>query len=528
MTSPGSLRWFARHEMRLAWRDALSMMTAGRRDRERAVAIGVVIFIAFMHVVAFLALGRLGKVGITPSLQTLIYVTAAAFLSGSAMLSQAMESVTRTFYSRSDLELILSSPVRANRLFAVRIAAMALTVSAMSLFLIGPFIDILAWRGGARWLGAYGAIIAVSLVATAFAVILTVTLFQTMGPKRTRLVAQIVAAIIGGAFVIGLQMAAMFSTGTMSRLAFLKSAYVMAHVPDIYSPFWWPARGALGDVRCLIAFAATGLLFFLAITALYAPRFAHCAIAAAGVSQSTPRARRKDRPFRVEFPSSALRRKERILLMRDPWLMSQSLMQLLYLLPPTVLLWRSFTFDGGAAVILVPVLIMASGQLAGGLAWLTISGEDAPDLVETSPIPKSRILRAKIMAVMECIGIVFCPFVIALALVSPGRALVAAAGVTASAASAASIQLWFRSQAKRSQFRRRHTSSRIATFSEAFSSIAWAATGTVAAAGSWLATIVALFALGLLACVRWLSPARAQEKLTMVKHPAAPAVAHAS
>jgi len=40
----------------------------------------------------------------------------------------------------------------------------------------------------------------------------------------------------------------------------------------------------------------------------------------------------------------------------------------------------------GALVVLVPVLVMAAGQLAGGLAWLAISGEDAPDLVATAPI----------------------------------------------------------------------------------------------------------------------------------------------
>ncbi|MGD0865732.1 MAG: permease, partial [Rhizomicrobium sp.] len=395
---------------------------------------------------------------------------------------------------------------------AVRIGAMALSVSVMSLFLIGPFIDVLAWRGGARWLGAYGAIVAVSLVATALAVILTVSLFQTIGPKRTRLAAQIAAAVIGGVFVIGLQMAAMFSTGTMSRLAFLQSKSVMAHVPDIHSAFWWPARGALGELGCLAIFVVASAALFLIVTALYAPRFADCTIAAAGTSQGAVRNSGADRPFRVETPFASLRRKEMLLLVRDPWLASQSLMQLLYLLPPTVLLWRSFTFNGGAAVILVPVLIMAAGQLAGGLAWLTISGEDAPDLVETAPIPKSRLLRAKIAAVLECIGIVFAPFVLALALVSPDKALVAAVGILVSAMSAAAIQLWFRSQAKRSQFRRRHTSSRIATFSEAFTSIAWAATGTVAAAGSWLAVFVALFALGMLGCVRLLSPARAQKR----------------
>ena len=32
-----------------------------------------------------------------------------------------------------------------------------------------------------------------------------------------------------------------------------------------------------------------------------------------------------------------------LLLRRDPWLMSQTLMQLLYLVPPSLLLWRSFS-----------------------------------------------------------------------------------------------------------------------------------------------------------------------------------------
>ena len=42
------------------------------------------------------------------------------------MLSQALESVTRAFYARSDLDLILSSPASARKIFAVRIAAIAL------------------------------------------------------------------------------------------------------------------------------------------------------------------------------------------------------------------------------------------------------------------------------------------------------------------------------------------------------------------------------------------------------------------
>ncbi len=513
MSVPGSLTWFAQHEARLAWREMMSMMTAGRADRERKVAGGVIIFVVALHGIAYLVLGRGGALAQNHDLPALVGVMAGIILSCSAMLSQAMESVTRTFYTRSDLELILSSPARAQRLFAVRIGAIASSVSLMSLLLIGPFIDVLVWQGGAKWLGGYGVILAVSLVATAVAVVLTASLFQLIGPKRTRLVAQVAAAVIGAAFVIGLQMAAMFSTGTMSRLAFLQSTYVLAHVPAIDSVFWWPARAALGEVPALAAVVGACLLIFLITTLVYAPRFATFAIAASSVAQGGVATRGAGRTFRVEAASSALRRKERLLLGRDPWLMSQSLMQLLYLLPPAVLLWHNYASGGGAAIILVPVLVMAAGQLAGGLAWLTISGEDAPDLVLTAPVPQSRILRAKIEAVMECIAIVFCPFVIALLLFSPSLALIAAFGIGTSAASAAMVQLWFRSQSKRSRFGRRHTSSRIATISEALSSVTWAAASAVAAAGSWLAVIVVAIAIGILALVRSFSPSAAQLRL---------------
>ena len=93
-----------------------------------------------------------------------------------------------------------------------------------------------------------------------------------------------------------------------------------------------------------------------------------------------------------------------------------------------------------------------------------------------------------------------------LALNSLYYALVASVGILVAAASATVIQLWFRKQAKRSQFRRRQTSSRVATFAEAFSSISWAATAGLAASGTWVAASRRLLALGILAGTRALRP----------------------
>ena len=88
-------------------------------------------------------------------------------------------------------------------------------------------------------------------------------------------------------------------------------------------------------------------------------------------------------------------------------------------------------------------------------------------------------------------------------------ALVCGLGVLASAAAATWIQICFRVQARRSQFRRRQTSSRLATFAEAFSSIAWAATAALAASQTWYALGPAAVAIGIAAGVRMFSAPQA-------------------
>src|SRR6202043_1377733 len=136
------------------------------------------------------------------------------------------------------------------------------------------------------------------------------------------------------------------------------------------------------------------------------PRFGAYAIAAAGAGSASVSQAQRPVSFRPTSPKRALRRKEWMLLRRDPWLVSQTLMQILYLLPPALMLWRGYGDGSGVYVVLVPVLVMAAGQLAGRLAWLAISGEDAPDLVATAPVPASFLIRAKVEGVLGAVAIV--------------------------------------------------------------------------------------------------------------------------
>jgi ABC-2 type transport system permease protein len=507
MSSAAALTWFARHELRLAWREWLAMMTAGRRGRKRRAIVGLIVFAAIMHLPAYAVIGRFADLRAPLDKSSLIVITSTIFLAWALMLSQAIESVTRVFYARADLDLIMSSPVTLANVFSIRIAAIALSVIAMALLLSTPFVDVLVIGGGIRWFAAYGVVIAIGLSAAAVAIAVTIMLFQLIGPSRTRLVAQILAAIIGAGFVIALQIAAIVSYGTLSRFAVLTSDAAAAFAPDIESIVWWPARAALGDGEVLLLLLAGGLVLLGAVMAVFSPRFADTVVSVSANAAPAQGSHRK--AFRTGSRQQALRWKEFVLLRRDPWLVSQTLMQLLYLVPPALMLWRNFAESSAGLVLITPVIVMSAGQLAGGLAWLTISGEDAADLVATAPLPPSRVIRAKIEVVLIAIGVLFAPLVVALVFASPLQAAITASGVTIAAASATAIQLWFRVQARRSQFRRRQTSSRLATFAEAFSSIGWAATAALALALPMVALISGLMTTGILAATWKISPRRA-------------------
>ncbi|MET0676702.1 MAG: permease [Bradyrhizobium sp.] len=506
MSSATALGWFARHEIRLAWREWLAMMTGSRGKRKRAI-IALIVFAVVMHLPAYAVIGRFADLQAPLGKSELIVITATIFLAWALMLSQAIESVTRVFYARADLDLIMSSPANLANVFSVRIGAIALAVIGMALLLSTPFVDVLVIGGGTRWLAAFGVVVAIGLSAAAVAIAITVLLFRLIGPSRTRLVAQIVAAVIGAGFVIALQVAAILSYGTLSRFTVLTSDAAAAYAPDLDSPLWWPARAAIGDGMLVSWLLAAGLLLLGAVMALFSPRFADTVVRVAATARPSRRGARKT-SFRGGSQQQALRAKEFLLLRRDPWLLSQSLMQLLYLVPPALMLWRSFSDSSTGVVLITPVIVMAAGQLAGGLAWLTISGEDAADLVATAPLPPSRVTRAKIEVVLISIAIIFAPLIAALAFSSLMQAMVTALGVLVATVSATAIQLWFRVQAKRSQFRRRQTSSRLATFAEAFCSIGWAATAALAVTIPIAAVVSGALTAAILAATWKISPRR--------------------
>lgn len=500
--APNSLPWFATHELTLHWRELTGVFTRGGRRRTITVAFVFTIIAVIAHWIANLLLTPWIDAGIAVNITTLAQLTATGLLFAMMSLSQGMESVCRAYYTRADLDLILSSPASSRRLFVVRTGTIAVTSSALMLVLVSPFINILAFKDGPHWLAAYAVIIALSLVTTAIAIAITLFLFRTLGPKRTRVTSQILAAIIGAVLVVGIQLAIITRSGQVGAIRDFITNTLLSGAPATNDALWLPARATMGDLLALFILVSMAFAAFAIALSVSAPSFAKLATTASSLSDTKTSGDRV-RAFRTLSPAAALRRKEWLLIKRDPWLISQSLMQLFYLLPPGVLLWMNFGGTGATLPIVVAILTMAAGQLAGGLAWITISGEDAHDFVATAPISPRRMLLAKVEAVVIVVACVTLPMLIGIAIASPAAALMAVLGVMLASVSAIFIQLMFRVRGRRAQFSRRHTASRIATLSEALVSITWAGATGLATVSLLIGGITALPALLVLLLI-WL------------------------
>ena len=204
---------------------------------------------------------------------------------------------------------VLSSPVSPSRLFSVRIATNGLLIAVMALVLSAPLIDVLALVGGPRWLAGYAVSLSVGFAAAALAVAITMVLFRVLGPRRTRLVAQVLAAIIGASFAIGVQVIAILYYGSFAQRIFVASDSMVAHSPPEDSLLWLPARAVLGDPWSLtvVVVVAIGILALVIVT--FAPRMGEHSIAATDLPAGVGRHRSR-RQFPAGSPAAAMRRKE--------------------------------------------------------------------------------------------------------------------------------------------------------------------------------------------------------------------------
>jgi ABC-2 type transport system permease protein len=504
----GSTPWLLAHELKLSLR-----AITGRKGGVRSLFIvGAVVVLGTVFGGVPVA-QMLRHTPTQPSAPLMMGFDAALILIFTLMLSQTLAAATTAFFERGDLDLLLSSPIPARRVLAVRAVAIATTPFLWFALFLTPVALPLAVMGQSRFLAGYLMLAAVALLAGAAGVSLAMGLFKLLGARRTRTVGQLIAAVIGAGFFLVSQ-ARNFLPDSGKQAFGGVMRWAASGVFDPAAPLSWPARGVMGEPLPLLGFLGGSLLIFAAVAAGLGRRFSADASVAAGVGSGPVRFSNRAvtaKGFGGGVFSTMIR-KELRLLVRDPTLLSQVLLRTLYVLPMTFVLVKSAGHHSASshapaffgAYGLAPyagALTFMAGQIAGSLAWITISAEDAPELLACAPVDSRIVRRAKLTATMIPVALLLAAPVIALLVIMPWVGVCALGGAAASAMASGLVNLWFEKPAPRKSFRSRRGGSVTGAIAELALGLGWGVSAGMAAALSPWAPIpmaVTLVAMGVL------------------------------
>ncbi|HLZ68081.1 MAG TPA: hypothetical protein VKQ29_17795 [Aliidongia sp.] len=475
---PGSFLWLLQHELRLRLRTNPSWMNAP--------ILGITS--ALLHLLGLMTALGVSHLPGQPKALTLTILTILLLSTLLFMLSTTLVTATQALYERGDMDLLLSSPLSRRTILWVRAGAMAASLVAGSGFLLWPIANGFILFGYAGAFAAYLWVPALALFATGLGIALTLALFRLVGPRRTRLVAQIIGVSTGIGFAVVFQGPNLLSAAEKQALFQRLAASARATGP-LDGLLWLPGRAAMGEAGPLAVLLAAGGGLFALVVWSFARRFTG-AVTAAGGATATTRRRSRARRFRGGT-LAILRAKELRLLARDPWLLTQMSQQVVAILPMGFLLFRHQMGFGSLAWL---ILVAAAGVISGGLVWLAVVGEEVPDLLASAPLRPRAILGAKLQAAYLPVA----TFVLPLAFVAgtgPGGVWL---GLTLAACSAGAglsvgmLDLQYAVPAKRGDFRLRHRGRVILGAAELLLALAWVGVATLMLAYSIWALILGI------------------------------------
>jgi ABC-2 type transport system permease protein len=477
---PPGWPWLLRHELRLARR------RKGSLGRKALIGLAAIVFV-LLHLVGWLVMRRAGAEAIlraAPGAATLL----AAFIA-LMMLGSAFRAAVLAIFDRGDLDLLGASPISPATFYAVRGLGVAVSSVALLAFLWLPFAHMGAAHGHWRMLLVYPVLAASGLGCAAIAFLATLGLARAVGARRARVLAQVLGAFAGAAVVLVSQVQALLPPSMRQAWARWIAGGAEKGRAEAAGPLDWLVRAWFGEGVAPYAVTAAGIGLFVLVVLATQRAFAETGQRGEEVASSGRPSSRRPRPFLRGLARVVIAKELRIIA-RDPVLVGKALLQILFLIPLFVILLRQAT----------PLAIGASGMvviassLAGNLAWITVSGEEAPDLVRSAPVSRERVRWLKVAAAVLPTAAILLPFIAWFATVSVAYALVVSAFALAALVSSALIIVWLARPAPARDLRLKHKENRGLNVLESFTSVGWAGACYLALVGSYYAVLPALAA----------------------------------
>ncbi|MYM24373.1 hypothetical protein GTP46_17140 [Duganella sp. FT135W] len=391
---PGGAAWLMRHEHRLfVAESAAAIGRALHRPANQsalpAPILGWIVTVYLvLHVAAWSALPTLPYWRPTESLGQLHLDGFAAAVLFILMLSAAMIRCVHVMYTRNDLDLILSAPVPGATILRARLGGVVAGILLLVLFLVSPVIHIGLLTGRPRLLALYPALLAMAVLAASFAMMITIQLANWIGPRRTAIVAQVPGtAVVVGLYLMPRLLQAIPADIQNAFSSLLEAGALLGPA----SPLWLPVQALQGDLWALALFclAAVGVaqltVVFLQRRFLNALRLG------------------RELPRRLPGPAlgiglrfghgirSVVLYKEWLLLLRQPIFLSQLGIKLAWLVV-------AFAAAGSSSLrpaVIAAITVYATAAVAGTLTRLVEGGEQAGDLLASSPVAPAAIRAGK-------------------------------------------------------------------------------------------------------------------------------------
>ncbi|MEM6451870.1 MAG: hypothetical protein AAF703_16330 [Cyanobacteria bacterium P01_D01_bin.105] len=359
--------------------------------------------------------------------------------------NQAMRESIVVLFERGDLDVLLSSPVPARAIFAVRLVTVALKVFfGFGVFVI-PAGIVAVLVGFPALLGMYPALASICVMAASLGMLVTLQVVRWVGAKRARSLVQFLNLLLSLGVIVGFQIPNYLLTSgfDVSRAWQRFQAWAAPGTAfGVDSWVWFPARAVLFDpLSVVLMLGMSGAIAAATVLALE-NTFVQGTQQSLTQKGTRTRGSQKESVWRGGFNRVMLKKEWRTML-RHPYLVSQVAFQVILILPLTWILIQGGEADalfdmGRIANLGLPFL---AGQLAYSLTFICLSGEEAPDLLKSSPMASHRLRRLKQAAALIPVWVVLSPAF--LVLIWRGEvwlpALVAALGASVSASL---LRLW--------------------------------------------------------------------------------------
>ena len=397
---PGSIGWLMHHEFRLYWRE---------QSKRVSGYASIIFLVVVLHLLAILVAFGIRHAPTLPHRGLAMGLTIGAGFMLLLMISRGLITSVQALYARGDMDLMLSSPLAPRSIITVRAAFIASSVTLEFALLLWPFANVFVLFGMFAWLKAYTLLPALGMLAASISLVLALMLFHLFGARRTRVIAQVMSALIAVGFMLLFQLPNIMASSA-GRASAVGARGLATHMPPVDSAFWTLSLAVLEGVVPTLTLVAICVVIFALTTHLLAGGFIRASVVSAGVSVGK-RARNPGTTLRFHGNTRwVVMRKELRLIARDPWLLTQLVQQSIFLLPLGVVLWRRGS--GGLPIVWGAVILLA-GFTASALAWITVAAEDVPELVAAAPIAAGDIVRIKLeAALLPVVPLAFLPLLV--------------------------------------------------------------------------------------------------------------------